>query len=127
MGNSFSGGSSLAALMTGGSMSSMNNMSSLLGAGLNNSQISNKSSLLSGAASEDWRRLGKTYGEKPIIFSFEENGEQYMIGSEVGNYLRLFRGALYKRYPSLWRRMATPEERKIIAARSPDIGHSSLA
>jgi len=50
-----------------------------------------------------------------------------MIGSEVGNYLRLFRGSLYKRYPSLWRRVATPEERKLIAARSPDIGHSSLA
>ena len=28
-------------------------------------------------------RLSETYGEKPIIFSFEENGEQYMIGSEV--------------------------------------------
>ena len=25
----------------------------------------------------------RTYGKKPIIFSFEENGEQYMIGSEV--------------------------------------------
>jgi hypothetical protein len=30
----------------------------------------------------------------------------------VGNYLRLFRGTLYKRYPSLWRRMITLEERK---------------
>jgi len=46
---------------------------------------------------------------------------------KVGNYLRLFRGSLYKRYPSLWRRMATADERKIISARSPDIGHSSLA
>ena len=27
--------------------------------------------------------MSKTYGEKPLIFSFEENGEQYMIGSEV--------------------------------------------
>ena len=27
--------------------------------------------------------MAKTYGEKPIIFSFEENGEEYMIGSEV--------------------------------------------
>ena len=27
--------------------------------------------------------MAKTYGEKPIIFAFEENGEQYMIGSEV--------------------------------------------
>ncbi len=30
----------------------------------------------------------------------------------MGNYLRLFRGTLYKRYPSLWRRMITLEERK---------------
>ena len=27
--------------------------------------------------------MAKTYGEKPIIFSFEEGGEEYMIGSEV--------------------------------------------
>ena len=31
---------------------------------------------------------------------------------KVGNYLRLFRGTLYKKYPSLWRRMITLEERK---------------
>ncbi|CAK8676944.1 SWI/SNF-related matrix-associated actin-dependent regulator of chromatin subfamily B member 1-A-like isoform X2 [Clavelina lepadiformis] len=69
----------------------------------------------------------RTFGQKPSKFQLEEGGEYYMIGSEVGNYLRLFRGSLYKRYPSLWRRMATAEERKIIASRSPDIGHSSLA
>ena len=74
--------------------------------------------------------MAKTYGEKPIIFAFEENGEQYMIGSEVtslilekfeilnltiyqvGNYLRLFRGALYKKYPGLARRNLTDDERK---------------
>ena len=27
--------------------------------------------------------MAKTYGEKPIIFSFEEGGDEYMIGSEV--------------------------------------------
>ena len=26
---------------------------------------------------------GKTYGEKPIVFKFSEDGEEYMIGSEV--------------------------------------------
>jgi len=31
---------------------------------------------------------------------------------KVGNYLRLFRGTLYKKYPSLWRRLITSEERK---------------
>ena len=43
----------------------------------------------------------KTYGEKPIVFKFDndETQTEYMIGSEVGNYLRLFRGALYKKFP----------------------------
>lgn len=36
--------------------------------------------------------------------------------AQVGNYLRLFRGSLYKRYPSLWRRLVTVEERKKINA-----------
>jgi hypothetical protein len=64
--------------------------------------------------------MGKTYGEKPIVFKFEENGEEYMIGSEVGNYLRLFRGALYKKYPGLMRRTLSNEERK----RMIEMGHS---
>uniref|UniRef100_A0A8C1UEP5 SWI/SNF related, matrix associated, actin dependent regulator of chromatin, subfamily b, member 1a n=1 Tax=Cyprinus carpio TaxID=7962 RepID=A0A8C1UEP5_CYPCA len=62
--------------------------------------------------------LSKTYGQKPIKFQLEEDGEFYMIGSEVGNYLRMFRGSLYKRYPSLSRRLATVEERKKIVASS---------
>jgi len=64
--------------------------------------------------------MSKTYGEKPLIFAFEENGEQYMIGSEVGNYLRLFRGALYKKYPGLQRRNLTNDERKKLV----EMGHS---
>jgi SWI/SNF-related matrix-associated actin-dependent regulator of chromatin subfamily B protein 1 len=32
--------------------------------------------------------------------------------SKVGSYLRYFRGALYKKYPSMWKRNVTPEERK---------------
>ncbi|POI21675.1 hypothetical protein CIB84_014578, partial [Bambusicola thoracicus] len=62
--------------------------------------------------------LSKTFGQKPVKFQLEEDGEFYMIGSEVGNYLRMFRGSLYKRYPSLWRRLATVEERKKIVASS---------
>lgn len=82
----------------------------------------------------------KTYGNKPVSFQLEENGEYYYIGSEViirqyyfrsksfqfvsillyvptldlqvGNYLRLFRGSLYKRYPGMYRRTITNEERK---------------
>jgi len=64
--------------------------------------------------------MAKTYGEKPIIFSFEEGGEEYMIGSEVGNYLRLFRGALYKKYPGLSRRNLTTQERQKLV----EMGHS---
>jgi len=63
---------------------------------------------------------GKTYGEKPIVFKFSEDGEEYMIGSEAGNYVRLFRGALYKKYPGLTRRTLTNEERRKLN----EMGHS---
>ncbi|CAF0744123.1 unnamed protein product [Adineta steineri] len=53
-----------------------------------------------------------TYGERPVPYQFPDIQEKMYIGSEVGNYLRLFRGTLYKKYPSLWRRMITLEERK---------------
>jgi hypothetical protein len=36
----------------------------------------------------------------------------FLARFKVGNYLRLFRGTLYKKYPSLWRRLITLEERK---------------
>uniref|UniRef100_U5ELY9 Putative swi-snf chromatin remodeling complex snf5 subunit n=1 Tax=Corethrella appendiculata TaxID=1370023 RepID=U5ELY9_9DIPT len=54
----------------------------------------------------------KTYGDKPISFQVEENGDLYCIGSEVGNYLRFFRGSLYKKYPGMQRRNLSNEERK---------------
>lgn len=54
----------------------------------------------------------QTYGAPPFKFQLEPDGEFYYIGSEVGNYLRLFRGSLYKKYPQLWRKMATIEDRK---------------
>ncbi|XP_048482442.1 SWI/SNF-related matrix-associated actin-dependent regulator of chromatin subfamily B member 1-A isoform X2 [Plutella xylostella] len=54
----------------------------------------------------------RTYGDKPISFQIEEGGEFYCVGSEVGNYLRLFRGSLYKKYPGMVRRTLTNEERK---------------
>ncbi|XP_071479899.1 SWI/SNF-related matrix-associated actin-dependent regulator of chromatin subfamily B member 1-like [Diadema setosum] len=69
----------------------------------------------------------KTYGKKPDVFTFEEGGEGYMIGSEVGNYLRLFRGSLYKKYPSLWRKMASMEERKSIVEQGERFGQHGLA
>merc|ERR1712156_1096304 len=63
----------------------------------------------------------KTYGEKPIVFKFPGDENEYMIGSEVGNYMRLFRGALYKRFPALTRRNMTVDERK----RLVEMGHSN--
>lgn len=61
----------------------------------------------------------ETYGEKPVpfVFTFEDGTtDKYYIGSEVGNYLRLFRGTLYKKYPSLWKRNMTYEERRKLIA-----------
>lgn len=54
----------------------------------------------------------KTYGPKPKTFKLGESDEEYMLGSEVGNYLRLFRGDLYKKYPGIWKRKMTGEERR---------------
>ncbi|XP_053651049.1 SWI/SNF-related matrix-associated actin-dependent regulator of chromatin subfamily B member 1-A isoform X1 [Cherax quadricarinatus] len=56
--------------------------------------------------------MAKTYGDKPVSFQLEENGEFWCIGSEVGNYLRLFRGSLYKKFPGMYRRSITNDERK---------------
>lgn len=58
----------------------------------------------------------RTFGDRPTPFQLDESGEHYYIGSEVGNYLRMFRGSLYKKYPSLWRRMVSVEERKKISS-----------
>lgn len=54
----------------------------------------------------------KTYGPKPKTFKLGENEDEYMLGSEVGNYLRLFRGDLYKKFPGIWKRKMTGEERR---------------
>ena len=55
----------------------------------------------------------KTYGPKPMSFRLPD-GEDYMFGSEVGNYLRLFRGSLYKKFPNLSKRNLSPKEREIL-------------
>ncbi len=54
----------------------------------------------------------KTYGPKPKTFKLSDGEDAYMLGSEVGNYLRLFRGDLYKKYPGLWKRKMTGDERR---------------
>lgn len=54
----------------------------------------------------------KTYGERPNHFRLEEGGDEFYIGSEIGQYLRLYRGAIYKKYPQLWKKLATLEEKR---------------
>ena len=54
-------------------------------------------------------KMISTYGEKPLVFKFDNDATEFMIGSEVGNFLRMFRGALYKRFPGLTRRTLTNE------------------
>jgi len=53
-----------------------------------------------------------TYGPKPRVYVLE--GERYYVGADVGNYLKCHRGKLYKHYPNMWRRVATPEEKRLI-------------
>ncbi|KAI3388943.1 hypothetical protein SNEBB_006767 [Seison nebaliae] len=50
--------------------------------------------------------------ERPKPFMLSNDDERYYLGSELGHYLGLYRGALYKKYPQLWRRAATISERK---------------
>ena len=58
--------------------------------------------------------MHSTIGNVPSRFRLEENGEEYCIGSEVGNYLSLFKGDLYKKFPGLWRRFITKEEKQVL-------------
>ena len=51
----------------------------------------------------------------PTAYRFPGDDETYMIGSEVGSRLDLYKGALYKRFPKLWRRVVTKEEKKVLA------------
>ncbi len=53
--------------------------------------------------------------EKPMVFKFKEDGEHFMIGSHVGHSMKLLKGALYKRFPMIWRRSVTSEERQLLS------------
>lgn len=72
----------------------------------------------------------KTYGDKPLAFRFGDDvtSEMFMIGSEVGNYLHLTRGLLYKKYPAMFRRTLTSDERKKVSEMgySQHVGASSV-
>lgn len=54
--------------------------------------------------------LNSRYGQPPKYYTL--NGSKYYIGSEVGNYLKLHRDALYKQYPLLPRLVATEADKK---------------
>ena len=68
----------------------------------------------------------KTYGPKPKSFRLGEESEEYFLGSEVGNYLRMFRGDLYKKYPGLWKRKMSGDERRV-ASEQIGYGHSNIS
>lgn len=53
------------------------------------------------------------YGARPKPFVLDN--ESYYIGNDIGTYMKCFRGSLYKRFPLLWKRVATHEEKKDIA------------
>jgi len=50
----------------------------------------------------------------PTIYQLYENGEHLMLGCDVGYCMGYYRGNLYKRYPSLWRKVLSSEEREIM-------------
>ena len=52
--------------------------------------------------------------EAPVVFRLKEDGDYLMIGSQVGKSMNLTNGALYKRFPSLWRCYVTAEERDLL-------------
>ena len=78
------------------------------------------------AASRNYCTTLKTYGPKPKTFRLSEDGEEYYLGSEVGNYLRMFRGDLYKKYPGLWKRKMSADERRL-ASEQIGYGHSNIS
>ncbi|OAF71280.1 SWI/SNF-related matrix-associated actin-dependent regulator of chromatin subfamily B member 1, partial [Intoshia linei] len=67
----------------------------------------------------------RTFGEKPKCFKLLDN-EMYYVGSQIGAFLRMFRGILYKKYPGLWRRPITPDERRLVCEKV-NFGPQSLA
>lgn len=77
-------------------------------------------------ASRNYCTTLKTYGPKPKTFRLTEDGEEYYLGSEVGNYLRMFRGDLYKKYPGLWKRKMSADERRV-ASEQIGYGHSNIS
>ena len=64
--------------------------------------------------------------EVPVVFHLQEDGDHFMIGSQVGNSMNLVKGALYIRYPSLWRRYVTTEERELLSSMNITCSNQSM-
>ena len=64
--------------------------------------------------------------EVPVVFRLQEDGDQLMIGSQVGNSMNLVKGELYKRFPSLWRRYVTAEERELLLSLGVSCSNQSM-
>ena len=64
--------------------------------------------------------------EVPVVFQLQEDGDHFMIGSQVGNSMNLVKGTLYKRYPSLWRRYVTTEERELLSSMNITCNNQSM-
>ena len=64
--------------------------------------------------------------EVPVVFQLQEDGDHFMIGSQVGNSMNLVKGALYKRFPSLWRRYVTTEERELLSSMNITCSNQSM-
>lgn len=64
--------------------------------------------------------------EAPEVFQLQEDGDHFMIGSQVGKSMNLVKGALYKRYPSLWRRYVTTEERELLSSMNITCSNQSM-
>ncbi|OQV16516.1 SWI/SNF-related matrix-associated actin-dependent regulator of chromatin subfamily B member 1 [Hypsibius exemplaris] len=69
-----------------------------------------------------------TFGVRPTPFKLEDDSDEYYyIGSSIGQYLRMFRGQLYRKYPALWKRPTTPEERKRLIAGTKGMDAHSIS
>ena len=63
----------------------------------------------------------------PVVLQLEEDGDYFMIGSQVGNSMNLVKGgALCKRYPSPWRRYVTTEDRELLSSINITFSNQSM-
>merc|ERR1712141_262805 len=70
------------------------------------------------------KKKWKFWGKKPV--SFELNGIKYYLGSDVANYLRLFRSKLYSQFPKLKIRKTNLEESLSIYKQTGEDHHLNI-